>query len=92
MNVTAKTIDNQLYACYLMEIIKSKRLESKLTQNEFSKIVNISPITYGHLESGRSILNLFQFVIFCKYLNLNCETLLNQCAIKLQNSKLEHIK
>ena len=70
---------NKEYNLILISKIRFKRLELGITQAQLANKIDISPITFSHIESGRREIKIFEVVKLCKYLNFRIDELLDIC-------------
>ncbi|TPN86088.1 helix-turn-helix domain-containing protein [Aquimarina algicola] len=79
---------NKNYNKTLTTTIRLKRIERGITQAELAKNVNISPIIYGHIESGRRELKIYEFVNLCHYLDIDIDETLESSILNINENIL----
>lgn len=64
-NKTEKELD------YILQKIKKERLKTGLSQWDFGKKIGLSQNAYYKLETGKTKLDMYRFLIICKILEID---------------------
>lgn len=60
--------------------LKNRRIEMGLTQSALAKTLDVSQITYSHMESGRRRLTLYEFALLSQALNFPSDRILKEAV------------
>jgi len=68
---------NKEYSKILISKIRFNRTKLGITQAQLANKINISPIIYSHIESGRRELKILEFVKLSKFLNIKIDEIID---------------
>lgn len=72
--------------------LKEARIKKGLTQEQFAEMIEMSPKTIWHIESGNKGTTLSALLVMCKALDINPSDLLSaDLDTDLKNNKSEYI-
>lgn len=66
----------------LSKLLKNKRFDKKITQQEIAKILNMSVSAYNNKELGKTQFTLDEFVKLIEILNITSEEVLQVFSLK----------
>ena len=76
----------------ILEIIKAKRKEDNLTQDQMAKLLNMSRITYQKIENNLVTLKIYDFFRIIKILNIPLEAFQDGKYILIQEDDYYDLK
>jgi len=80
----------------ILDAIKSKRKEKGMSQNEISRQLGISQVSYNNLENGRTSITIERLFLVCKVLDMNPYYLLRKILpdpeLEIQNELEDSLK
>ena len=68
--------------------LKEIRLENNKSQDEIASVLEIDRSTYSHYETEYQIIPIKHLIMFCNYLNISIDYILNLSNEKIKNSNL----
>ncbi len=78
---------NKKLSVEIVNFIRSRRLELGLKQSELAVKADISPVTYGHIESGRRELKIYELSILSAILNIDANSITKSAISKLKTGE-----
>ena len=76
----------------IIEIIKSKRIEANLTQNDMAKRLNMSRTTYQNIENNLVTLKVYDFFRIINILDIPLEIFQDEKYIMIEEDEYYDLK